>query len=870
MYLITVYNSGHPTVIHGDFAHVADCQIVKEVNATDSMTFTIYPDNPGYDALMEFATTVECIDMGTGDAAFQGRVLSASASMDSDGAACKSVTCEGLRGYLNDSVQPYTEERTWEGDTSRNGLQEFIDYLLANHNARVPQEKRIYRGNVTVQTFKTTENVTKGTNFERTFDIIKEKLIGVFGGESQVRYGDDGKLYLDYCEKLGEDHSERISVGRNIASAQREMKPDQLITRLYPRGAKLTKTETDENGTDRDVETEERLGIESVNAGKAYIDDDDAVKLYGIIEGTNEWDDVTEPANLKDKGERWLKENNQLPVSTTITGYDLSLLGYESHRILMHGWYPCYNPLIGLDERLEVVKQVINVSEPAESTWEFGETKATHSSIISSIGGLAGAVEYVRSQTKTNVVNIGYYVKYTESAITVAEKAITSKVSERLDNFGGDKGYTIENKFSSITQTAEAIESVVYYEGPDGEKKSRIEQLSDSLKSTIEDGYPYTDESGETTYVTTAISSIQQTAEGITTSVEQLEQGYGTCTTAGATAAKAVSIEGFTDLHKGATVCVKFSYANKASYPTLNVSGTGAKPIWVNGDLMTEDYWWGAGDVATMVYDGSHWNVSDAGAKSKIKQLANSISLEVSGKLGGTASIVMSVDGARQDAQTIDMSGVRNAFKDDTSAIAISAGTVTFNSNTFVVNSTYFSVTSTGVITATSGTIGGMTIAAASIYNSTMTLDSKGQTFKYNGYSVGTVGTNRYSTDSSKRGLVFDLEADAAYMCWACKKTSTASEYTMIMTYANKDVGDYNAGRLHISAPVQIYGNLGLNDYKAYGFWIDPDSGGCSGGITGVLQGLLPTSISSSGVVTNWTKNVYLQFKNGMLVKMYS
>ena len=382
----------------------------------------------------------------------------------------------------------------------------------------------------------------------------------------------------------------------------------------------------------------------------------------------------------------------------------------------------------------------------------------------------------MRSQTKTNVTNIAYYVRYTETAIKVAEDSITSTVSERLDNFGGDKGITIESKISDIVQTAEKIEETVYYKGPDGVSKSRIEQLSDSLKSTIEQGYPYTDEDGNVTYVTTAISDIKQTAEGITLSVEQLEQGYGTCTTAAATAAKLVSIDGFKRLYKGATVCVKFSYANTASYPTLNVSDTGAKYMRVNGALMTKDYWWGAGDVATFVYDGSYWNVSDAGAKSKIKQLANSISLEVSGKLGGTASIVMSVDGAKQE-QTIDMSGVREAFKNDTSAITISAGAVTFNSNTFVVNSTYFKVTKTGVITATSGTIGGFTIGQSSIrYGKSSLIDNTyGVYVGTDGISVGSgtayaalaggylrggnsnditgyVGFNNYWTDTGKYG----------------------------------------------------------------------------------------------------------------------
>ena len=138
------------------------------------------------------------------------------------------------------------------------------------------------------------------------------------------------------------------------------------------------------------------------------------------------------------------------------------------------------------------------------------------------------------------------------------------------------------------------------------------------------------------------------------------------------------------------------------------------------------------------MYNGTSWAISDAGAKSKIRQLANSISLEVSGKLGGTASIVMSVDGSKTE-QSIDMSGVRAAFRDDKSAISISAGTVTFNSNTFVVNSTYFKVTSTGVITATSGTIGGFTIGASSIrYQKTALTDAAyGVYIGTDGISVG-------------------------------------------------------------------------------------------------------------------------------------
>ena len=57
---------------------------------------------------------------------------------------------------------------------------------------------------------------------------------------------------------------------------------------------------------------------------------------------------------------------------------------------------------------------------------------------------------------------------------------------------------------------------------------------------------------------------------------------FATCTTARATAAKTVSISGFT-LSAGAIAIVNFKYGNSAASPTLNISGTGAKSIIAKG-----------------------------------------------------------------------------------------------------------------------------------------------------------------------------------------------------------------------------------------------------------------------------------------------
>ena len=85
---------------------------------------------------------------------------------------------------------------------------------------------------------------------------------------------------------------------------------------------------------------------------------------------------------------------------------------------------------------------------------------------------------------------------------------------------------------------------------------------------------------------------------------------YGYCETAAATAAKVVDMTGFV-LVEGATIFVKFKERNNAANPTLNVNGTGAKPIYRYGTTRpsTTDATngWSAGAVLAFTYDGSGW-----------------------------------------------------------------------------------------------------------------------------------------------------------------------------------------------------------------------------------------------------------------------
>ena len=171
---------------------------------------------------------------------------------------------------------------------------------------------------------------------------------------------------------------------------------------------------------------------------------------------------------------------------------------------------------------------------------------------------------------------------------------------------------------------------------------------------------------------------------------------------------------------------------------------------------------------------------------------------------------------------------------------------------------------SSGYLRTTSGYIGGLTIENSYVGNSVFRLTNSGIHFYYSNYELGKIGTNSYTGDSSKRGLVFDLENEGSYMTWAVAESASASTYTMKLSYINQACGGFSTDTIALGC------DLDGRNYTAHNFYIDPDSGGASGGITNTLSGMLPTSINSDGTVAHWTTNVRLQFKRGLLVGMYS
>lgn len=350
MHTVTITNGAEKTTIHSDnLDRISGGKIVKAVNAVDSFTFTIYPDNAGYDKLKPLTTSVTVTDDSTGKDVFIGRVLKCPDSMNEQGLICKSVTCEGRLGWLYDSVQPYTEYKMV-------GIRTVLASFISKHNAQVGDDKKISVGQVTVTA---ENNYTYSVNWVSTMDAISEQLVGKFGGEIQLR-DQDGKVYIDYLEHIGHGTDTKIELAVNLKTISREVDETSIITRLYPLGAKLT-------------DSERRLTIGSVNGGKDYIEDSALVAKYGVISGTQTWDDVTQASILKTKATAFLKSANKAKKQYKITAVDLSTIDMNFEQFELGCWYRVVNPLMGIDEDLRIVGITINLDSPEQSELTFGD-----------------------------------------------------------------------------------------------------------------------------------------------------------------------------------------------------------------------------------------------------------------------------------------------------------------------------------------------------------------------------------------------------------------------------------------------------------------------------------------------------------------
>ncbi|AQT84285.1 hypothetical protein ERICIV_03579 [Paenibacillus larvae subsp. larvae] len=361
MYQVTLINDGVETAIHSP--HVDDLKLSSGsinlgLNQIDSFTFSINFGNPGYGKIRPLRTLVKVKDTKRNKIIFDGRVLKPQSSMSDSGIFSGSYICESKMGYLQDSAQRHAEIH----DTS---IRDFFKLIIDQHNRSVEPHKRFKVGEVTVT--NSTDNVYRYLGYDRTFPTIKDKLIDREGGYLRIRE-DGGTTYIDYLAEIGELKSTQIRIAKNLKSISKEVNPTEVITRLLPLGETIQNE--DETATDA---SPPRLTIAEVNGGVDYLDDLEMQKEFGIIEGSVTWDNVAEPSILLSKGRDYLKNQKAARVTYTVSAYDLSLIGLDIDSFEIGNWHPVINPVLGIDEPLQIIEKQIDINSPQNASLTIGE-----------------------------------------------------------------------------------------------------------------------------------------------------------------------------------------------------------------------------------------------------------------------------------------------------------------------------------------------------------------------------------------------------------------------------------------------------------------------------------------------------------------
>ena len=444
---LTLGNNTFP--IHNDKQKLISGTIKQGINCIDSFSFEILSNNIGFNKIYEFATLIQVYNSKRNIYEFQGRVLQSNPSMSDKGLISKSVICESFLGYLQDTEQDYVYEQNWTG-------LELLTHLLNIHNSLLEDEPQKH---FKVGTVFTDENIYIGIQRETTYECIMKKIIEKIGGEIQIRYEKDG-MYIDIVEERGiVKNDTSIALSKNMKSITQENDPSSYITRLIPLGAKLTVEETDESGNVNQVESEDRVDISSVNDGKKYIEDVNAVKTYGIHIKHEYWDDVHEPSVLLTKARTFLSDNNKVLQKYSINALDLALLDIDIDYIDVCNYYPVKNKLIGIDDTLRVITKSIDIINETSTSFEIGDKFKTLSDLEieknNQINQAFNTIEniennYVTNQAITNVTNELY------SAINQSASQIESTVREEYTSKSAFEEYQ-EEVSTKFTQTSDSF-----------------------------------------------------------------------------------------------------------------------------------------------------------------------------------------------------------------------------------------------------------------------------------------------------------------------------------------------------------------------------------------------------------------------------
>lgn len=330
-----------PVVNDGYIAYNA--KLTKELNKVDSCEFTIPVIGKGYDKIRKLTSAITVYD---GDEKiFHGRCLNITKDFYNN----RKFYCEGVLGFLNDSVlRPYSIT-----DTPGNIFQRYLIEYYGSTSIEIGD----------ISTMQSTRITRESSQYPTVLNELQEKLIENYGGYVMPRY-EGNHIYLDYKATSGGNNTQVIQFGKNLLELEEFIDASEVKTIIIPLGATI-------EGTD------ERLTIKSVNNGKDYLENATGISLFGKIETSEGWDDITVAANLKTAAQSRLNDLIAEAVTLNVSAVDLSLLSVDSDKLRLGEYNRVLSAPHNMDGYFQCSRMELNLGDPRQNKYTFGNPRMT-------------------------------------------------------------------------------------------------------------------------------------------------------------------------------------------------------------------------------------------------------------------------------------------------------------------------------------------------------------------------------------------------------------------------------------------------------------------------------------------------------------
>lgn len=335
---------------HVDGYGLIDLQVTQGVNKAGTAEIKMPPTHPAYSAFTPYKTLITIYRHDV--LLFRGRVL----YMADDLYGCRTITCEGERGFFHDVVIP---PYLYETDPVS-----ILLYVLVEYNVRVANEAKKFRfGDATVTDLN--NYIRLESEEAQTAAEVLDKLVERCGGFMTFSTTDDGEAReINWYAEMERQSGQIIEFGENLLDFTSTGANTELATAIYPYGAK-------------DEETGVRVDITSVNGGEHFIQDADAVERYGFISTAVYWDDVTLPENLLKKAQAYLETSKLLVTTLELSAVDLSVLDKDIDTFAVGDWVRVYSAPHGLDASFMLRERTYNLLHPEQDKVVLGKDLAT-------------------------------------------------------------------------------------------------------------------------------------------------------------------------------------------------------------------------------------------------------------------------------------------------------------------------------------------------------------------------------------------------------------------------------------------------------------------------------------------------------------